>query len=282
MQVSNITIIMVSFHSEKMIVKAINKLPKKMPVIITDNANDKKLKNKIKKKFSNVKIIIPHKNLGNGDGINFALKKVKTKYALYLDVDTLVEKRTIEKVYSIAKTTDDWFIIAPNIRGYKYRQNDYKSKKLINNCYEMNFVEGCALLFDVETIKKIGYYDKKIFLYYEENDLFLRGLKKNKKILLVKDAFISHIGNSSVDKIYNEAIEINRNWHYMWSKFYFYKKNYSVALAYKMTLLHFIKSVFKCLIFYFTNKSKFLIYRSRVSGLFNSYINNPSWFRPRI
>ena len=132
---------MVSFHSEKMIVKAINKLPKKMPIIITDNANDKKLKNKIKKKFFNVKIILPHKNLGNGDGINFALKKVKTKYALYLDVDTLVEKKTIEKVYSVAKTSDDWFIIAPNIRGYKYRQNDYKSKKLINNCYEMNFVD---------------------------------------------------------------------------------------------------------------------------------------------
>ncbi len=44
---------------------------------------------------------------------------------------------------------------------------------------------------------------------------FLRGLKKNKKILLVKDAFISHTGNSSVDKIYSEAIEINRNWHYI-------------------------------------------------------------------
>ena len=45
----------------------------------------------------------------------------------------------------------------------------------------MIFFQGCALLFDVKTIKKIGYYDKKIFLYYEENDLFLRGLKKIKK-----------------------------------------------------------------------------------------------------
>tara|TARA_B110000503_G_scaffold45950_1_gene75072 strand:- start:2902 stop:3753 length:852 start_codon:yes stop_codon:yes gene_type:complete len=277
-----LTIVMVSFYSEKMIERAISKLPKNYQIIITDNARTKLLKKNIEKKFFNARVVIPSSNLGNGDGINFALKKIKTKYALYLDVDTLVEKKTINKILHVAKNNKNWSIIAPNIRKYKYRDADYKSKRLINDCYEMNFVEGCALLFDTDVMKKIGYYDKKIFLYYEENDLFLRIAKKNKKILLLKNAFISHVGNSSVDKKYKQEIEINRNWHYMWSKFYFYKKHYSSTQAYKKTIAHFFKSIFKFSIFYFFDKKKFTTYQARASGLFHSYINNSSWRRPNI
>jgi len=107
-------------------------------------------------------------------------------------------------------------------------------------------------------------------------------LKNDKNIILCHNINIEHLGNASVDDKYSLEIELNRNWHYMWSKFYYYKKNYSYLRGLKETLTQFIKASIKLVFYYFTNKDKFLIYRSRASGLFNSYLNKTSWKRPYI
>ena len=146
----------------------------------------------------------------------------------------------------------------------------------------MNFVEGCASLFNLPEIKKIGFYDENYFLYYEENDMFFKYIKNNKKILLAKNLYIDHLGNSSINKEYFEEIELNRNWHLMWSKFYYFKKNYSYFLGFKKTFQSFLSSIIKTLFYYFINKKKYLKYKNRFSGLVNSYLNKKSWRRPNI
>ena len=158
----------------------------------------------------------------------------------------------------------------------------YLKKNTSKETSRMNFIEGCALLFNMKELDTIGFYDEKIFLYFEENDLFFRCLKNNKNILLCQNVYIEHLGNASVDTKYNLEIELNRNWHYMWSKFYYYKKNYSYLRGLKETINQFIKANIKLIFYYFINKKKFLIYKNRVSGLFNSYLNKNSWRRPFI
>lgn len=282
MQNKLLTIVMVSFHSETMLKKLIPLIPKEYKIIVTDNARTKSLKDDLEKKFTNTKVLIPKKNLGNGDGVNFALRNTKTKYVLYLDVDTIFKKNFFKDMILNANLNQNWAILAPNIKNYNYHKKNFILKKRSKNIFEMNFVEGCALLFNMNTMKKIGFYDKKIFLYFEENDLFVRCLKKNKSILLVKDIFISHIGNASANKKYQEEIEINRNWHYMWSKFYFYKKHHSSFVGFKKTIPHFLKAMIKCVILFLFNKKKFNIYKARFFGLWSSYLNKPSAMRPRI
>ena len=277
-----LTICMVSFHSETIIKKILKIIPFRYKVIVTDNAISKNLKDELENSFKNVKVITPNLNLGNGGGINYALRKIKTKYALYLDLDTILEKDTIDKLINIANSQNNWGIIAPNIKNFNYKENCYIKKNIHQNISEMNFVEGCALLFNMNVLNKIGPYDEKIFLYFEENDLFFRCLKKNKKILLSHDTYIEHLGGSSIDKRYNLDIELNRNWHYMWSKFYYYKKNYSYLRGIRETIIQFIKAIIKLSFYYFINKNKFLVYKNRVSGLFNSYTNRSSWKRPNI
>ena len=63
-----ITIIIVSYNSEKLISKNIEIL-KKFPTVIVDNSNSNKL-NHIIKEYKNIKLIIPGKNLGYGKGNN--------------------------------------------------------------------------------------------------------------------------------------------------------------------------------------------------------------------
>ena len=277
-----LTICMVSFHSDEIIKKTLETIPTKYQVLITDNAISENLKSNLERSFKNVNVITPSFNLGNGGGINFALNKINTKYVLYLDVDTEFEKNTIDKLLQIAEIEKDWAIIAPNLKDYIYKRNCYIQQSISQDTSPMKFVEGCALLFNMSVLNKIGFYDEKIFLYFEENDLFFRCLKNNKKILLCNNIFIKHFGNSSIDSNYSIEIELNRNWHYMWSKFYYYKKNYSYTRGINETFYQFIKSILKLSFYYFLNKKKFMIYKNRFSGLYNSYLNKKSWRRPYI
>ena len=76
-------------------------------------------------------------------------------------------------------------------------------------------------------------------------------------------------------------MELSRNWHWMWSTFYFTKKykGFFYALLYVLDKLisAFIKYIFYLLTF---KNSQKLIYKHRLAGLFNAIIGKPSWFRP--
>jgi len=278
----DLTICMVSFFSDEIIKETLQNIPKHYRVIITDNTLTNDLKQNLEKNFENVEVIMPKENLGNGGGVNFALKKVNSEYAIYLDIDTKIEQTTLIDLINLAKSRNDWGIMAPNLKNYKYKDVNYLEKGFSDNFANMNFVEGCALLFNLKNLQNIGFYDEKIFLYFEENDLFFKCLKNKKKNLLCKKIFIEHKGNSSINFKYNFEVELNRNWHYMWSKFYYYKKNYSFLRGVKETWSQYLRSIIKSFIFFFINKKKFLIYKNRVSGLYNSYINKESWMRPNI
>ena len=64
-----------------------------------------------------------------------------------------------------------------------------------------------------------------------------------------------------------------RSWHYMWSLFYFYKKNYSYFFALKKTYIFLIKDFFKLLYFLIKrDKLNICIRSNRLFGLINSMI----------
>ena len=86
-------------------------------------------------------------------------------------------------------------------------------------------------IINTEKIKNLGGYDENIFLYFEEYDLCQRCIKNNLNVYKTEYISFEHIGSSSIDEKFREEIELNRNWHYMWSSFYYYKKNYSYIYA---------------------------------------------------
>ena len=281
---SEVTVIMVSFYSQDLIEKTINFINKEIEIIVVENSNSSKCKELLEKKYSNVKVILSEKNLGNGAGINTGLKRTNTKYAFYIDIDTEIQKDTITNLLDEAGKADDFALLAPLVENYEYKETDYYQD--INsenyNRIRMNFVPGCAMFFNIDKIKKIGFFDESFFLFFEENDIYMRCHKNNLKIYLIKSAKIIHTGEKSVDKKFDENIELIRNWHLMWSKFYFYKKHFNIFTAYKNTLGHFISGLVKLLFFRFLNKKSYLKYKFRISGLINSYMGKKSWKRPSL
>ena len=76
-------------------------------------------------------------------------------------------------------------------------------------------------------------------------------------------------------------MELSRNWHWMWSTFYYTKKYNGLFFAIILTSRKFISSILKY-IFYLIirNESKKCIYKQRMSGLLNAMIGKNSWYRP--
>jgi len=282
----DITIILVSFNPDYQVLnKCLSSIPEDVQIIIIDNSKNfkkKKIKNFLKKK---IKIFL-NNNYGNGQGINFGLEKANSKYVLYLDLDTVLPKNFLENLFKMVSKIENFAVIAPSLEGYNYAINDYKYKadfKQNNEFVEMNYVQGAIMLFNKDKLKEFNIkFDEKIFLYWEEYDLFKQCKKNNQKIFLLKNVFAYHQGGSSIDKRMNTDIELNRNWHYMWSKFYYFKKNFGVIKAYAETLPHFISGFFKLIIYTILFNQKKNLYYERISGLFFSYLNKPSIRRPKI
>ena len=96
-----ITIVIVSFKSDKAIYNCLSSINKKYPVIVIENSSDFYFKKKIEEKHKNVKCILAKKNLGFGKANNIGLYTAKTNYVLLLNPDTKLKKDTVSILIKI-------------------------------------------------------------------------------------------------------------------------------------------------------------------------------------
>jgi len=278
-----LTVIIVSFYSNLIIENLINALDKNIKILVIENSLNNNLKLKLEKKYNNVEVIIPEKNLGNGGGINLGLSMVKTEFSLYLDADTLPTKEMVTTLLNSAEKIKNFSILAPKEQNYVYGEDQYINHDKNKRYHKMKFITGCALLFKMSSLNKTGHFDENIFLYYEEHDLYYRCLKLGLDIYLIDDAKFKHYGTSSTDSNYNQEIYLNRNWHYCWSKFYYFKKNYSYFYGIKKTIPNLLRALRKYIFSTITRDSKnSTLHLAELQGLFSSYLLKKSTRRPKM
>ena len=95
-----LTIIMISYKSEKKINNFIKKIPKDIKVIIIENSNNLQLKKNIEKKYKNIKVFVKT-NDGVAASINYAVKRIKTKYLLQISPDILFNFKQLNIFFKI-------------------------------------------------------------------------------------------------------------------------------------------------------------------------------------
>ena len=249
-------------------------------VFIIENSNNSELKKELENKYPNTECFLTGENLGYAKGNNFGLSKVKSKYALILNPDAVLEKETIKNFFITAKKKEDFAIIGPA------KQDEYTDvDQYLNNgeIFQVDQLKGFAMFLNMSQFKEIGFFDSNFFIYLEEIDLCKRLKKKNKKIFLDKNIKIDHLGGKSHNEVINFEMELSRNWHWMWSTFYFNKKHYGYLNALLKIKTKFFSSLFKIILFSLIfKKQERKIYLHRFSGLYNSMIGKKSWYRPKI
>jgi len=277
------TIIIVTFKSQKVIYKCLSSINNNYPVIVIENSDNKNLKKQIENKFTNVKCILTGENLGFGKANNIGLRLAKTKYVFLLNPDTVLHKDALEVLTNYAERIKNFALLAPIItNSHELNYGFFNKKKKIksSDVFEVDYIKGFAMFFNKNKFSHKDFFDENIFLYLEEIDLCKRLNFLNEKIYLISKAKIKHLGGKSHGEKFNLEMEISRNWHWMWSNFYYNKKHFGILKAYSVTIILFIKSMLKMMLFLFFNKKKFLINKARFLGLLNSYLGNKSFYRP--
>lgn len=275
----NITFVIVSFRSSHIIEKCIKSINPKIKIIIVENSNNIEIKDYLENKFLNVQVIIAKKNLGYGTGNNLGISKVDTQYAFILNPDAILEENSLEKFYKAQFfLKDDFTILAPNLfNNYGYFLNS--NKNINKEILEVDYVKGFAMLINLKKIHPKDLFDENFFLFLEEIDLCKRIKQSGGKIFVIQNSKIHHLGKQASENILN--IELCRNWHWMWSLFYYNYKHFGIITAYRVAIIRFFSSIFKLFFsFVFFNKKKILIHYYRINGLFNAFLRRPSWLRP--
>ena len=277
----DLTIIITTYKSEEKVEDCLNSIDPCIQVIIVENSSNKKFKDDIEKKFKNVTCYLTNDNLGYGRGNNIGLKKTTSKYSLILNPDTILRKETINNFLNFLKKGINFAILAPsqNESSLDLKNVDHNHSNII----EANKIKGFAMFLNMSKFSEIGFFDENFFLYLEEIDLCKRIKNINEKIYIDENIKIFHHGGQSVNKVFSHEIELTRNWHWMWSLFYFNKKHSNYFYALIIILPNFFSALLKSFFYKFFKKNKKSeIYLKRLSGLINSIAGKPSWYRPSL
>ena len=287
-----LTIVIVTFKSEKVIDNCIKSISDQIKIIIVDNSNDQNLKDSLEKKYENVECILSSSNLGMGSGNNLGLNNVKTDYALILNPDVILQENTISEIINESKKIESFAVLAPLSEdqknpNYKIKQND---KKNINNLnpFKVKSVDGFAMLLNLKKINQIDdfqnkkYFDENFFMYLENDDFCKRLSQCNQNIFIIPKSRIKHLGARAVSNEYAYEVELSRNWHWIWSKFYYNKKHFGFLFALLNGLPVFLSATAKVLFYFFINEKKKQIYLQRCRGYLNALFGKKSFYRPKI
>jgi len=287
----NLTIIMVNYRCDKNKLNAcLKSINIKAKVLIVDHSHD--LKQDQINIPNNISLeIIKNKNLGNGAGINCGIENAKTKYVLYLDIDTILSDSFFTKLENAVNEVREFAVIAPKINDFYnnkkikdygnlsiskffYNKIFYKIKKetkLPENINHVFFVSGSIMLINKELIlNKNIKFDENIFMFFEEDDFFHQCFKLNLKIFLVDNIEAIHLDGSVLDNTLN--YECFKKWHWEWSKYYFLNKHYNKILISFLALKNLIKFFIKIFFYYFLDKKKLIIFESRIDGIISFYL----------
>ena len=253
----NLTIIIVSFNSAKIIKSCLEKINfSKYDVVVVDNSSLDNTTQIISENFPQVKIIKLDKNIGYGRANNVALRMIKTEFAMILNPDAFILEEDIEIILSLLQKTPDIALAGPLLlQNYPILESD-KTKELkiiesnlLERCDEylsVKYIIGAILFLRMSVFQKISFFDENIFLYYEDDEISWRVVQSGYKAAIIPSAQGFHIGQGSSGS--NLRNIYKRFWHRALSKLYWKEKQKGKFVATKsairLMIVFFIKSIF--------------------------------------
>jgi N-acetylglucosaminyl-diphospho-decaprenol L-rhamnosyltransferase len=223
--------------------------------IVVDNASTDGTADFVAREHPWVKLIRPGKNLGFGRGNNLGFEGVETEYAFFLNPDASIGPEALRLLVDFMDKTPaagvsapaamtpkgtghmsgsfpaPWHILAGAAAGRLSRK---KSKWLEpgDKPFQVHWVPGAALLFRSELFRKLGGFDSRFFLYFEETDLLLRAHQAGYEIWAVCEATIHHDGQGSTKQQAVPMFEHCIAQHYFQSRLYYLAKHHGRATAF--------------------------------------------------
>ena len=253
----DVSIIFVNYKTKDLTINAIKSVFEKtqgidFEIFVIDNNSQDGSIEAIEKEFPNINIIKNPINGGFGAANNIAIKQAKGKYILCLNTDTLLINNAIKIMYDFMEKEENQNVGVcgsalfnkdltfgicggnlPSINEIYWKfglrklfYSKYLKYKLTLTMRELNtkndigYISGADIFFRQSVLDKVGMFDEKFFMYFEETDLCKRIRDKGYDIKIIKDAKIIHLEGQSNDNTLQKK-EISKQ-----SEFYYFRKHH--------------------------------------------------------
>ena len=181
---NNLTFVIVTFNSRKVIYDCLNSLPKDFHKLIIENSSDKELKKELEQNYDKTEVVLST-NIGMGAGNNLGIVKSNSQYVYVLNPDVVLKHDTILKINNSISKLENFAILSPlsdNPLYPNYRSNSDEiikdDGKSISNVEE---IDGYSMIINKDCFDDNFFFDEKFFMYLENVDLCLRAKKKRWK-----------------------------------------------------------------------------------------------------
>ena len=171
-------------------------------IIVVDNGSNDDSVKEIKSKFSEVVVLETGKNLGYAGGNNYGMRYALNNGAdhiLLLNNDTVVDPQLLNEFAIASENVKDGGIFSAKIYYYSHPeriwyagatwnnkilgfvhdgQGKIDAEDKYNSIKKTDYASGCAFFIKREVLTKIGFFDERFFLIFEETDFCLQSKKE--------------------------------------------------------------------------------------------------------
>lgn len=188
---------------------------------VVDNLSTDGTVEHIKKNYPQVKVIEPGTNKGFGSGHNAVLPQLNSKYHCVINPDISISEDVIAKMAAYMDENPEIGLLSPQIcfpggkpqilgkrtPKIKYlaasrmrdetnpspalREYAMLDEDLTKPC-EIENATGCFMMFRTDLFKKIGGFDERYFMYFEDCDIS-RTVRQHAKLVFYPEATVYHV-----------------------------------------------------------------------------------------
>ena len=198
----DITAVLVTYNSERILPWSLPPLAECSQVIVVDNCSGDATVAQVHGLLPHARVIQAGRNLGFGRANNLGLAAVATDHALLINPDARLAPGALDALRTAAQRYPEAAIIAPLLydapgvigdffRGPFFAPASRPAPQPEGDLCA-DFVTGAAMMLNMRLMREVGFFDPWFFLYMEDDDLCLRVRRAGHPIMVVPAAAVEH------------------------------------------------------------------------------------------
>lgn len=187
---------------------------------VVDNVSTDGTPEYIEENYPQIELIRMDKNIGFGAGHNVAIEKIESEYHTVINPDIILIENAVRKMADYMEENTDIGLLSPQI-SFPDGRMQILGKRNPHFCYlvasrmrgdepgkllrkyamldsdlsrpvDIENATGCFMLFRTEVLKKVGGFDERYFMYFEDADI-TRMVRKHSRAVYYPDARVVHV-----------------------------------------------------------------------------------------
>ena len=257
----NLSVVIVNYKHWESLEKCLNslllqELPNIEIIVVDNNSNDNEFP-EYSVKYPDIKWIQNKSNDGYARGCNIGASGVTSEWVLFLNPDSTIPKGCLSKLMRRAELTQDriisikqlddsgsdtmaygmfldWYTINPIFRAI-YRFFNRYPNKTSGNTLSPDWVSGSFILMRTENFRKVGGWDERYWMYYDDMDLCKNAQEYGILPLYYNDIYCYHSHGKS--SRFNFDIKVLTKTQLYKSRLIYIRKHYIGFYAYFLCFL---------------------------------------------